>query len=662
MLKKLLIQMVDISSPHVNSPTTLPYATSSIRAYVETFADIRDSFTFAPTIFVREDFDTLVDRAGRPDLLALSCYVWNFNTSMALATEVKRRSPKTIVVLGGPHPKYGDDTVLAAYPAVDGIVQGEGEAAFLDLLRMIAADGQLGPIDGLTFRDPRDGSFRVSQQRGRPGDLSTRPSPYGVGLMDGPLAELNGRPAAALLESNRGCPFQCTFCDWGSLGSKMAEFPIERVFADIDWISSNGIHTVWSADSNFGMRKRDKEIAAYLADAYHRNGYPRRLVASTSKNSSRAVLDALRPLAQTPMFRGLTLSFQTHSEAALRDVKRQNIKHSAYYEMFDHARATGTRTYTEMILGLPGETLASFKEGLVVSIDRNPHSSVIVYRCSVLPNAELASAADRARFGLSTAWLPDRESPDLDPRFIESHEIVVGTNAMPEPDWGEAVEYAWLVLLLHSLRLGHPALLLLRHVMGLDYVAVFDGMLRILRQRPDRLLGAQLQYTQRAIAQFLKLRDPAYRPSPSENLPWRADPDASARISRVKLAEFSDQCAAELTMLSFAVAKTLGHPIDVAVRDDLFLILQHTTLRPVQAFDHVLEFKTNLPDVLDAAGAGRSVAIKHGPTRYRVTCSEDISSDAFQDRIKDNSELCIGLDPFPLHAEGERAWAEAQLA
>jgi len=654
--------MVDISSPHVNSPTTLPYATSSIRAYVETFADIRDSFTFAPTIFVREDFDTLVDRAGRPDLLALSCYVWNFNTSMALATEVKRRSPKTIVVLGGPHPKYGDDTVLAAYPAVDGIVQGEGEAAFLDLLRMIAADGQLGPIDGLTFRDPRDGSFRVSQQRGRPGDLSTRPSPYGVGLMDGPLAELNGRPAAALLESNRGCPFQCTFCDWGSLGSKMAEFPIERVFADIDWISSNGIHTVWSADSNFGMRKRDKEIAAYLADAYHRNGYPRRLVASTSKNSSRAVLDALRPLAQTPMFRGLTLSFQTHSEAALRDVKRQNIKHSAYYEMFDHARATGTRTYTEMILGLPGETLASFKEGLVVSIDRNPHSSVIVYRCSVLPNAELASAADRARFGLSTAWLPDRESPDLDPRFIESHEIVVGTNAMPEPDWGEAVEYAWLVLLLHSLRLGHPALLLLRHVMGLDYVAVFDGMLRILRQRPDRLLGAQLQYTQRAIAQFLKLRDPAYRPSPSENLPWRADPDASARISRVKLAEFSDQCAAELTMLSFAVAKTLGHPIDVAVRDDLFLILQHTTLRPVQAFDHVLEFKTNLPDVLDAAGAGRSVAIKHGPTRYRVTCSEDISSDAFQDRIKDNSELCIGLDPFPLHAEGERAWAEAQLA
>ncbi|WP_323797742.1 B12-binding domain-containing radical SAM protein [Nisaea sp.] len=662
MIKKRLVQLVDITLSQTNNPTTLPYATSVLKAYVESFADIRDNFTFSPTIFIREEFDTLVDRAGQPDILALSCYVWNFNTSMALAAEVKRRSPETIVLLGGPHPKYGDDTVLAAHPAVDGIVQGEGEAVFLDILRVIAADGQLGPIDGLTFRDPQDGRIRVSQHRARPGDLSTRPSPYILGLMDSPLAELNGRQGAALLETNRGCPFQCTFCDWGSLGSKMAEFPIERVFADIDWIASNSIHTIWAADSNFGMRKRDKEIAAYLADAYQRNGYPRRLIASTSKNSSRAVLDALLPLAKTPMFRGLTLSFQTHSETALRDIKRQNIKHSAYFEMLDHARATDTRTYTEMILGLPGETLASFKEGLLVAIDRNPHSSVIVYRCGVLPNAEMASAEDRARFGLKTAWLPDRESPELDPRFIESHEIVVGTNTMPEPDWGEAVEYAWLVILLHSLRLGHPALLLLRHVMGLDYVAIFDGMLSLLRQRPDCLLGAQLQYTQRAITRFQELRDPTYRPTPSEDLPWRADPDASARISRVKLADFSDQCAAELTMLSFTVAQQLGHPIDVAVRDDLFLILQHATLRPVQAFDRVLEFKTNLPEVLDAAGAGRSVAIKHGPRRYRITCSEEISSDAFQDRIKDNSDLCIGLDPLSIHAEPNNARAEAQMA
>ena len=85
------------------------------------------------------------------------------------------------------------------------------------------------------------------------------------------------------------------------------------------------------ADSNVGIRKRDKDIAAYLADACHRTGYPRTLVMSTSKNSSRAVIDAMRPLTQTPMYRGLSLSFQSYDETALRNIKRQNIKLSSYY-------------------------------------------------------------------------------------------------------------------------------------------------------------------------------------------------------------------------------------------------------------------------------------------------------------------------------------------
>lgn len=661
MIKKRLVQFVELSTWHASNPISLPYATSAIRAHADSFSDVRAAFDFAPTIFMREDFETLVDRVGSPDLLALSCYVWNFNANMALAAAVKRRSPKTIVVIGGPHPKYGDDTVLAAYPAVDGIVQGDGEAVFVDLLRMIAADGRLRPVDGLTFRDPEDGGIRVSQHRIKAGDLSGRLSPYGAGLMDGPLEELQGRIGAAALETNRGCPFQCTFCDWGSLGSKLSEFPIERVFADIDWIAGNGIHTVWLTDSNFAMRKRDREIAAYLADAYHRTGYPQQLVASTSKNSSRAVLDALQPLVQTPMFQGLTLSFQTFAEPALRDIKRQNIKHSSFFELLEHARATGTRTYTEMILGLPGETLASFKAGLTLPIDHDPSTSVLVYRCVLLPNAELASDTDRARFGIRTAWLPAIDTPDIDERFIETYETVVGTNAMPEPDWGKAVEFAWLVMLLHSLRLAQPALLLLRSVVGIDYISIFDSMLDILRRHPDRMLGTQLQLTQRSIARFLELRDPGARP-PHENVPWRAEPNTSARISRVWLGKYSDQCAAEMTMLTSAVAQSFGHSIDAAVREDLLLILRYTTLRPVQAFDQILDFKTNLPSVLAAANTGRPMAIKHGPTKYRVTSPDDLSFEEFTARINDTSGMCTGLDPLALQPESDHARAETQMA
>ena len=125
--EKRLVQFVDFPACNADVPLTLPYATSGLRAYAESFADIRAAFDFAPTIVLRDRFEAMAERIGRPDLLALSCYVWNFNASMALAAEVKRRSPQTIVVIGGPHPKYGDDTVFAAHPAVDALIQGEGE-------------------------------------------------------------------------------------------------------------------------------------------------------------------------------------------------------------------------------------------------------------------------------------------------------------------------------------------------------------------------------------------------------------------------------------------------------------------------------------------------------------------------------------------------------
>ena len=140
-MKKRLVQFVQFAARHTGAAIDLPYSSAGLSAYAESFADIRAALEFAPVIFMRERFEDLVERVGRPDLLALSCYVWNFNSTMALAAAVKRRSPQTIVVIGGPHTKYGDDSVFVAHPAVDALVQGEGEAVFLGVLRAIAATG-----------------------------------------------------------------------------------------------------------------------------------------------------------------------------------------------------------------------------------------------------------------------------------------------------------------------------------------------------------------------------------------------------------------------------------------------------------------------------------------------------------------------------------------
>jgi len=81
----------------------------------------------------------------------------------------------------------------------------------------------------------------------------------------------------ATLETNRGCPFACTFCDWGSLTySKVTKYDIERIRADIEWAGQNKIGFLYNVDANFGLFKdRDHAIVDILIETKEKYGYPK---------------------------------------------------------------------------------------------------------------------------------------------------------------------------------------------------------------------------------------------------------------------------------------------------------------------------------------------------------------------------------------------------
>ena len=81
---------------------------------------------------------------------------------------------------------------------------------------------------------------------------------------------------SATIETFRGCPYACTFCDWGSnIGSKVRMFDLDRVVAEVEWAANRGIGTIWIADSNFGLLERDLEIARRVSEVKKRTGFPR---------------------------------------------------------------------------------------------------------------------------------------------------------------------------------------------------------------------------------------------------------------------------------------------------------------------------------------------------------------------------------------------------
>ncbi|MCB0963881.1 MAG: hypothetical protein KDA98_11370, partial [Acidimicrobiales bacterium] len=178
--------------------------------------------------------------ADGPAVFLFSNYVWSQQGNLAISAKVKELSPNSLVIHGGPNtPKFPGDReqYFADHPSVDVVVHGEGEATICEVLEVVGGrlDGDLralGDVAGITFR-PRPGQAPVTTaERDRIADLDTLPSPYLTGVFDA----WRNASIMVTIESNRGCPYGCTFCDWGSAtNSRIRKFDLQRVFDEITW-------------------------------------------------------------------------------------------------------------------------------------------------------------------------------------------------------------------------------------------------------------------------------------------------------------------------------------------------------------------------------------------------------------------------------------------
>ena len=340
--------------------------------------------------------------AGR--VFLFSNYVWNVEQNQALSRRVKEAGDH-LTIHGGPSvPRYDDDRAdfLAANPHVDVLVHGEGEATFRELLErltdLVADSGGLEPArvaaalagtPGTTVR-VSDGVV-VGPPRPRLSDLDTLPSPFLDGVFD-PL--LDAGLARIVLETNRGCPFGCTFCDWGSAtNSRIRTFDLERIRAELSWVSERPIEFLILADANFGMLPRDVEIADFVADRYEATSSPARFGASMTKNPGARYHRIIDRLVGVGLLPGAGLSLQTYDRQTLGAVDRANLTPEKYDATWSALRDRSVSMGAEFMVGLPGATRASFRRDLQFSVDRE--LQFLLHRTALLPNAPMNAPAYR---------------------------------------------------------------------------------------------------------------------------------------------------------------------------------------------------------------------------------------------------------------------------
>lgn len=325
-----------------------------------------------------------------PDLAAFGVYLWNHEATLRVCRALKRRSPRTTIVLGGPEVPREPAALrafLSGRPSVDAAVSGEGEEAFADLLEARLRGGRPRGIPGIGLREGR----RTFAAVPRPGvsSLARVPGPF----VSGAVAAEPAAMGMVCVEGSRGCPFSCAYCDFLAGTRRLRQFPLERVRGELDALWAAGFRgSVCFTDAMLNARK---DRALDLFRLMRRRDFEYQLELRPELFDEETV-DALARVRRV----FVSLGVQSANPVALRNVDRRFDLERAGRNIRSLLRRPNIRLRLEFILGLPGDDYESFKRTMDWALPFAPDARLTLYDLAVLPNAPLA--ARRERLGIRT--------------------------------------------------------------------------------------------------------------------------------------------------------------------------------------------------------------------------------------------------------------------
>lgn len=296
-------------------------------------------------------------------------------------------------------------------------------------------------------------------------------------------------------------------CDWGSsVFQKVRAFDMNRLIEEFHWFGEHQIELLYNADANYGMLVRDMNMTEALVATKHRYGFPKQFRAAYAKNSNDRVFSIAKMLNDEGMSKGVTLSFQSLNETTLATIKRKNIGIEAFTQLMGRYQQAAIPTYTELILGLPGETYDSFKQGLETLLVAGQHDSLQIYLCAALPNSEMSTTEYMLQHGIKTQRMPillqhRTAGADLP---TEYNDIVIETMTLSHEDWKRTYLLSWVVQAFHCLGLTQFIAIWLHEQHGCPYTSFYEAILGYAEARPRSWCGQQLQHVKNALLGALR--------------------------------------------------------------------------------------------------------------------------------------------------------------
>ncbi len=455
----------------------LPLVSGLLRASAEASETVKREYTFKPFNYVNDAPQTILDRYDNPSVATFSSFMWNEQLNHKVSREIKASWPECLIMFGGPQVPHHPVEYMKEHPWIDVCVRAEGEEAFTEVLERFVDSDDFSGIPNVTWRSGENVEERPFSR-----DLDMFPSPYLEGIFDDLVTQDNFQ---AIIETNRGCPFHCTFCYWGrgGLSRKYKYYGLDRVYRELEWCAKHEIKYIFNADSNFGMNKRDTEIADFLVGLKERTGFPDKFRTCYGKNTDEKIFAIGSLFHKHKLEKGITLARQSNDKQVLKNIKRGNISMDTYKNLQERFNHEDIPIYSELILGLPGETVKTWRDGIDELLRAGLKNQLFVYFCQVYPNTDLGDPEYQKEFGIVTQRVPLNEIHGTvhDELWVTEYEdIVVGMDSMTTEDWRQMAILSWVTMLMHSLKLGYFVMEWLfdkgvPHIDFLEYIATGPG-------------------------------------------------------------------------------------------------------------------------------------------------------------------------------------------
>lgn len=326
-----------------------------------------------------------------PDLIGFSIYVWSTPCLVEVARRVKRRRPDTLIVFGGPSARTALFDMPAYAPAgayLDGVVNVDGEAIFPEIARLpeLSRNGLL-TVTGIHV--PGNSGWIHTGPRPPFANLDDIPSPFQLGLMP--------RQSVAYLETYRGCPLGCRFCEWGAKETSRAVFSTDYIARELEAFAAEGAPAVFLLDAGLNLNAQ---------------GF-RNLMAAEARvgmlRHTKFWAEIYPTLIRDEHLEFLARVGTSYLGVGLQSIDDRVLKlHDRPFDRARFERAMGalvrvTSTELQIIFGLPGDSPGGFRQTLAYA--RSFGVSVRAYHCLVLPDALMTRGRPEWRMRYNPATL-----------------------------------------------------------------------------------------------------------------------------------------------------------------------------------------------------------------------------------------------------------------